>query len=222
MSNILRSKYPYQSTTIYNVTASLTENFETLNIFEKIQKARPLLFPFDYPTPDNINSAEFKEYFETMFISKYIDYYFKFETFERFELALYSKMLEIMPVYNIMISNVLYNNKDYLLLNTSETITDNTTKNDNKSVNESKNISSKLPANLNKAGSNIGNVQYANDGNISGQENTLDGTTKFDGKVTTISGNRLDGLIKFDENFKNIFSKLMLEFKPLFSMIINY
>lgn len=245
-NGLLRSKYPYQSTTIYNITASLTENFETLTIFERVEKARSFIFPFDYPTPENVEHADFKHFFETMFISKYINDYFKYETFEAFELALYSKMLEVMPTYNIILSGIFEADADKLLLNVSETITDANGKQDtdnqseNKTVNKSnttgnqKNITAKFPANLKTAGTKINDVKYADNGGITETSDNTSGNVDVTGKnvnkatsenhskTTTKGGNRLDAYIKMNEQLKHIFNDLMLEFKPLFSMIINY
>ena len=246
MNNILRSKYPYSSSTIYNVTASLTDNFTSLNMFERIQKARSIIFTFDYPTPYNISDDDFKYYFETMFISKYIDYYFKQETFEAFQIALYSKMLEIMPVYNAKLSNFFYDKKDEMLLNKTETVSEgnaksnNTTESknntviENENINNQKVINSSFPSNLNRAGNNIGNVNYADTGSLTEQKNNAtgtnetinnsetDNTSENYNKSVTVSGNLFENYIKFDEHFKSIFSDLMGEFKPLFSMIIHY
>lgn len=216
--SILRNKYPYDSSNIYNVTASLFSDFPFLTPFEKIDKARTVVFNFDYPTPENIPHNDFKDFFETMFISKYFDNYFKYETFERWQVALYGKMLIILPVYNAKLSNFFEANKDKLFTNKTETTSESESNTENESA--SKNIASIFPANLNKAGQNIGAVNYANNGNISNDNSTANNKTT--GTNTTISIDNFNNVLKFDEHFKGIFSELINEFNPLFSAVINY
>lgn len=216
--SILRNKYPYQSSNIYNITASRTSNFSELNPFEKMERAREMVFIFDYPTPDNIEANDFKDYFESMFISKYFDSYFKYETFERWQLAFYSKMLEIMPIYNAKLSNFFDTNKDKLFSNKTETTSESESNTENESASE--NIASIFPANLNKAGQNIGAVNYANNGNLSNDNSTANNKTT--GKNTTVSIDNFNNVLKFDEHFKGIFTDLINEFNPLFSALIYY
>ena len=256
--SILRSKYPYSSTTIYNVTASLTPNFRDLTIMQRIEAARPLVFSFEYPTPNNIQPEVFKEYFERLFITRFIDDYFKAETFEKWQVKLYSKMLEVLPVYNEILSGFFYKDKDKLLLNTSKTTTTGNstgkTESENESESESeseskskgnttvknKDIKANFPGSLRTAGTNVDNVHYANNGDVFNGDtnNTNSGTnsgtntttgsnkTETENEYETIteskSGNILDGIIKFNNEYKNIFTKLINEFNPLFSAIIHY
>lgn len=216
--SILRSKYPYQSTNIYNVTASRTTGFSALNPFEKMERARQVIFIFDYPTPENVDADEFKAFFEKMFIGKFIDDYFKYETFERWQLAFYSKMLEVMPIYNAKLSNFFYDNKKELFAIINET--DSNSTNTNKSITENKNIASAFPSNLNRAGVNINNVNYANNGAILNDENNTNGENTNHTVNKTI--NNFENILKFDAHFKNIFSDLLKEFNPLFSAVIRY
>jgi len=249
INNIIRSARPYHSSTIYHVTASLYSDFSEMNIFEKVQKARPIVFPFDYPTPKNIDTNDFKDYFETLFISRYIDDYFKFETFERFEIALYSKMLEVLPPYCQMLSNFFSENEKDFFLNIEESETESNSKSNSdnsgsgteksdstvKADGTNQSISSQFPQNIKNAGKKIDNVNYANDGSLTESENNSktdvnrkttnqnssnnnsESNTKFKRK----SGNMFEMMMKYDEHFNKIFTKLMNEFNPLFSAVIN-
>lgn len=240
--NILRSKYPYSSTTIYNVTASLTPNFRDLTIMQRIEAARPLVFSFEYPTPDNIEPAIFKEYFERLFITHFIDDYFKAETFEKWQVKLYSKILEVLPVYNEILSGFFYNDKDKLLLNTSKTTTTGNSKGKTESENESesegnttvknKDMKANFPGSLRTAGTSADSVHYANNGDVfngdTDNTNVITGSNKTETEnehetiTESTSGNILDGIIKFNNEYKSIFTKLINEFNPLFSAIIHY
>ena len=201
---IFRSNYPYKSSTIYNVLASVTSDFEKLTIYEKVQKARPLVFDFDYTTPENVDADDFKYYFETMFISRYFQYYFKTETYEAWKLLFYSKMLEVMPVYSLKLSFFFTDKIENILLNTTETITESSAK--------SKAISAALPADIVNAGYAIEKVNYADSGNISNGENKA---------VTTVkSGALINALSAFSAEFNNIFGQLLTEFDNTFSAVL--
>lgn len=219
-----RNKEPYRSSNIYRVTASVTPDFKNLTPFEKLEAARKVVFNFDYPTPDSIEPDEFKRFLEQMFVSHFWERWFRAETFESFSIQLYSKMLEVLPAYNIMLDVFFRDNKDEILMN--HTIVNSETKDDNKQTNETentnKNIASAFPANMMSAGGNIGNVNYANNGNLTNDKNesvsTQDNKRSFDSD--TLSGVMLDSLIKFNKEYSNIFTKLLNEFNILFSYII--
>lgn len=199
-----RSNYPYKSSTIYNVLASVTSDFEKLTIYEKVQKARPLVFDFDYTTPENVNSDDFKYYFETMFISRYFPYYFKTETFEAWKLLFYSKMLEVMPVYATKLSFFFTDKIENILLNTTETVT--------KGTNKNKSISAALPADIIRAGYAIENVGRADSGNLQNGETET---------VTTVkNGALINALSAYSTEFNDIFGKLLNEFEGTFSAVL--
>ena len=87
-------------------TTELRFNCETLaesesslgydNITTVIEKARPLLFNFDYPIFDNA----YKSVLETKIIKHFYTQEIGFETVGLFKLKLDTKMNEIMPYYN--------------------------------------------------------------------------------------------------------------------------
>lgn len=233
---IHRNKEPYRSSNIYRVTASLTPEFKNLNPFEKLEAARKVVFNFDYPTPESISSDEFKRFFEQMFISRFWERWFRAETFESFTIQLYSRMLEILPEYNIMLDTFFNENKEQIFLNHSttksktessgESESDNTQTSE--STNTNKNIASAFPANMMSAGDNIGNVNYANNGNLTNDKNESENTGETKTKQSnnsateseTISGVMLDSILKFNKEYNKIFTNLINEFNILFSFII--
>lgn len=199
-----RSNYPYKSSTIYNVLASVTSDFSRLTIYEKVQKARPIIFDFDYTTPENVDADDFKYYFETMFISRYFQYYFKSETFEAWKLLFYSKMLEVMPVYATKLSFFFTDKIENILLNTTETVT--------KGTNKNKSISAALPADIIRAGYAIENVGRADSGNLQNGETET---------VTTVkNGALINALSTYSTEFNDIFGKLLNEFEGTFSAVL--
>ena len=199
-----RSNYPYKSSTIYNVLASVTSDFSRLTIYEKVQKARPIIFDFDYTTPENVDTDDFKYYFETMFISRYFQYYFKTETFEAWKLLFYSKMLEVMPVYAVKLSFFFSDEIENILLNTTETVT--------KGTNKNKSISAALPADIIRAGYAIENVGRADSGNLQNGETET---------VTTVkNGALINALSTYSTEFNDIFGKLLNEFEGTFSAVL--
>lgn len=241
---IHRSKEPYKSSNIYRVTASLTPEFKNLNPFEKLEAARKVVFNFDYPTPDSISSDEFKRFFEHMFISRFWERWFRAETFESFTIQLYSKMLEIMPEYNIMLDTFFNENKEQIFLNKTttksktENIGESETSNEtnetsiNETTSTNKNVASAFPASMMTAGDNINNVDYANNGNLSNDKTENENENERKGKTTTtetangstesetISGVLFDSIIKFNKEYNKIFTNLINEFNVLFSFII--
>lgn len=245
MNLIHRNKNPYKSTNIYRVTASLYSDFPTLTPFEKVERARKVIFTFDYPTPDNVAPGEFKQYFETMFITRFWERFFSADTFESFEMRFYSKMLEIMPVYSELLSIFFMENRDKLYLNytKSETHSDSDSKTDGKESNNrngstnttgtTKDINSVFPANMMQAGTHLDSVNYANNGNLNDVNNkqttednssgSHESNTKQNSNSYTesTSGVLLDGVMKFNSEFKTIFTNMLNEFSPLFTAIID-
>lgn len=245
MNLIHRNKNPYKSTNIYRVTASLYSDFPTLSPFEKVERARKIIFNFDYPTPDNVNSDEFKRYFETMFITRFWERFFAAETFEAYHMRLYSKMLEIMPIYSELLGAFFMDDKDKLFLNytKSETHSDSDSKTNGSESNSStgtntnkgttKDIASVFPANMMTAGTHLDSVNYANNGNLNDVDNTQTSKDSASGShnnetkqnansyTETVSGVLLDGLLKFNNEFKTVFSNMINEFNSLYTAIID-
>lgn len=245
MSLIHRNKNPYKSSNIYRVTASLTPDFPTLTPFEKVEKARKIVFTFDYPTPDNIDSDEFKKYFETMFITRYWERFFSAETFEAFTMRFYSKMLEIMPIYAELLSVFFMENKEKLYLNytksTSKTDSQNTGNENGKETKKgtttgsssSNDLGTAFPANMMSAGDHLDSVNYANNGTMNESSNSQtvnDNSTRENSRTEkgtvnteseTVSGVLLDGILKFNTEFKTVFTNMLNEFNPLFTALID-
>lgn len=209
---IYRNKEPYRSSNIYRVTASVTPEFKNLNPFEKLEAARKVVFNFDYPTPDSISSEDFKRFFEHMFISRFWERWFRAETFESFTIQLYSKMLEILPEYNIMLDVFFNENKEQLFLNHSTTKSSGKSK----SANTNKNVASAFPANMMSAGNSVDNVKYASNGNLTNDLNESENKNTSE----TISGVMLDSILKFNKEYNKIFTNLINEFNILFTFII--
>lgn len=209
---IYRNKEPYRSSNIYRVTASVTPEFKNLNPFEKLEAARKVVFNFDYPTPDSISNEDFKRFFEHMFISRFWERWFKAETFESFTIQLYSKMLEILPEYNILLDTFFNENKEQLFLNHSTTKSSG----ESKSANTNKNVASAFPANMMSAGNSVGNVKYASNGNLTNDLNESENKNTSE----TISGVMLDSILKFNKEYNKIFTNLINEFNILFTFII--
>lgn len=189
----------------------------TKTIDERIESARTKIFDFQYLTPKTINEEDFKIYFETAFINEYLFDEIAQETVGRFKQRLHSKLLTIMPRYQIIfdiLSNAnwdeIYNNYGY-----TEKINGNTT---NKSQTGSKGASSNLPENMLATGEigNFNNVGYASNSSISRSngesENTENRTVSRVGRTM----NQFDTLRQIDGNFNRYFEELIKEFNILF------
>lgn len=192
---------PKASTTLYNVISSVVP--PNLSPIDKIEAGRKFIFNFDYLTPDGVDEEEFKQYFETAFIGEFLTRYLAFETFELWQIKLRSKMLLVMPEYVNKLST-FFDDVDY------GSITE--TSGENKGKAKNKSISADLPAGLIDV-SKIGDVSYADNGNLSESEN------KNKNKSVTKTKN-FDMLIKYNNYFNGLFTSLIREFNSLFSVVL--
>lgn len=164
-------------------------------ISDRIESARPKLFNFDYPFPQNqIYTADFKKYFETAFINKYLFREIGSETAAQFWQRVRAKLFEIIPRYYSIFT--ILNKVDYdklLDLDTSRVQNQkgeehdkgvNVTTDDEKTTNEgksgSKGATSTLPENVLSSGQigNFTNVGYADSSSITRADTEDSGTRK--------------------------------------------
>lgn len=103
-----------------------------------------VVFNFNYPISDKVNKTDFEVQILKHFLMRRIGY----ETFTAWQIALDSKLNEIMPKYNIMF-NALSN---YDLFNDGELITHSATTNNNGTTNQTGSSS----------GTNVSDQRYSN------------------------------------------------------------
>lgn len=90
------SSYSTQLRYICEYLAGLDESQGFNSVDNVIEKARPLIFDFDYPIFDE----RYKAVLETKILRQYYVREIGFETYGLFKLRLQAKMDEIMPMYN--------------------------------------------------------------------------------------------------------------------------
>lgn len=207
--NWMRNRKPKRSTTIYNVISSLLSEQEqnTLIPYEKLKKGRKYIFNFDYPLPTNNTAKGFKEYFEMLFISKFCNRYFAYETFELWQIKLIYKVNSIMSGYVTVLDNVLFSDNDNLLLN--ETKTNIVTTSENSTLS----LHSDYPQNM-LGNPSLAGVNYANSGDKQESDNNSENTS------TTFSGNSFEKALEHSEHLKHIIDDLLNEFNDLFYAIM--
>lgn len=114
--------YPFIPTTnekpvtIYSILNSYLnyDNPEPVKITSLAKEGRSVIFDFDYP----LSNAISKEEFETQILNHYMMRRIGFETVTAFKIALSSKLLEIMPVYNKLFDSL----NNWNILNDGEVV----------------------------------------------------------------------------------------------------
>lgn len=209
----------------------------TKSVDEMIEVARPYIFNFDYDTPKNVEKSVFKKWFETTFISKFMLWEIGFDTFEQFQLQLFSKCNRIMPMYCIILDRIYFaqnlSNDDFYnikkgtsQISYSDKIISSDKSNDITNEKGS-NIHSTLPINMIKSNA-IEDVDYADDSSKQNKDTNRKLTTDTnsskifnENKTYDIkSGSIIDTMSKFTETFNNEMlkstNKLFDEFNYLF------
>ena len=128
--------------TLYSLLNAINGNEGKIKDLPKL--THETIFDFDYPISDKINKNDFEIQILKHFLMRRIGY----ETFTAWQIALDTKLNEIMPKYNIMF-NALNN---YNLFDDGEVITHSATTNNNGTTNQTGS----------STGSNISDQRYSN------------------------------------------------------------
>ena len=102
--------------TVYSILNSYLnyENPNPVKISDLAKNGRGVIFDFDYP----LSNAITKEDFETQILNHYMMRRIGFATVTAFKIALYSKLYEIMPVYNKLFDSL----ENWNILNDGEVV----------------------------------------------------------------------------------------------------
>ena len=214
-------------------------------IADRVESARTKIFDFSYTLPAKQYYADdFKQYFETAFLHRYMFEEIGSETVGRFKQRLNAKLLEIIPRYYLMFETLNRVDFEKLLDNTGMEQTTNNSKNsennthytgstNSESKSGSKSAGSSLPENILSAGQigNFTNVGYADTGaiartdeeNSTTTENTGNTNSTEQGQSTQSTTGRnimqFDFLRAMNGDFNKFFENFLDEFKPLFMLI---
>lgn len=163
------SKYTTEVRFICESYAGLSESAGLSKTAEIIEKARPLIFDFDYPIFDE----EYKKTLETKILKHYYTQEIGFEVVGLWKLYLDEKLNLIMPYYNQLYQSALLKIEPLINIKNetthNETANENNsqqnTTNDNSSENETNNqtVTDTKTSNSSESGTNTGSTNSEND-----------------------------------------------------------
>lgn len=205
-------------------------------LYSRVDSAREKIFNFYYPTPQKI--ADFKRYFEILFIFHYLTDEFAFETFYLWKVKLQSKCMEVMPGYakafdgfaqmtaDLAVANQKFNRKtDSNVIGKSKSAGSFSNQNDSNST--MRGAASDLPGNMMKA-KDFNSIEYADRANLDtasnkatdkGSNTTANDTTTKSNQIETITGLTMPAgevFRQFKNEVNGLYSELLDEYKGLF------
>lgn len=231
----------------YDIPPTLYALCNSMANFGKLEKTRikdladathSTIFNFDYPLSSKVN----KDDFEKMIINHFLMRRIGFETFTAFQIALNTKMNEIMPEYNILFDSIvgwdLFNDGEKVTLTSSDSKTGNasertssSTETEDRTSSDADRRYSDTPQNLISDVKNGNYVteynydQYNGNANASSEsQGTSNRDTRETGTHTeTIERSPADKLRLFEEfknNINHIYSMIFKELEDLFFQLV--
>lgn len=226
--------------TLYAICNSMA-NFgkeEKTKIRDLAGATREQIFDFDYPLSSKVN----KEDFEKMIINHFLMRRIGFETFTAFQIALETKLNEILPEYNILFDSLvgwdLFNDGEKVKL----TSTDSKTGNEKQTSSSESDTTDKTSSNADRRYSNTpqNQIQDVKDGayvteynfdQYSGDANAKSETqgqsnrdTKENGThsetIERTPGDKLRLFEEFKNNMNHIYSMIFKELEDLFFQLV--
>lgn len=189
---------------------------------ELIEKYRSVLFDFDYPTPKEMNSEDFKRWFETQFFARFMMWEIGFNTLEEFKMQVWHYCSVYLPIYCKKLDDFLrITDKELLNQWNSVTVTDGEDTRYTTRDNNDLNVESTLPANLINAGT-IKDTRYADRANRNEGKRVDDSKGTEDRVVTETrtNGSLIDRLILYYDLFDEFYEELFAKFNKLFFGIL--
>lgn len=220
------------TTSLWEVMKSIN-NYKPMPIEDMIKKARPVIFDFDYETPNSIEDDVFKQWFETTFLTRFALWNIGYQTYEQFHLKLWSKCASILPTYVVKI-DAMYRlkalkDRDYLTGKYGTEISEGTSNSKDKSSSttgtDSRYQHSTLPVNMINA-NDMESTRYADDANKSKNTSNSESTSNSDSNnkntitYDIFTGNKVQSIAEFikffDDELLNVYEDLFNEFNMLF------
>lgn len=225
--------------TIYSIMQSIVNfnNTDTVKISDMWQEARIKIFDFKYPLTQNVS----RETFEHNILNHYIMRRINYETVTLFKIMLENKLNEIMPKYNMLWDSQIdwdifksgTTTREYKDTTTSANITNSTSSGNNDSniiVNmtnsDSKSDVPQVQIDDVKNNEYISEYDYTvNDSTSKSLTNTTNSAENIsnstDNKtiketVTRTADNELDILLKYQNEYKNIWNMIYKDLDSLF------
>lgn len=201
------------TTTIRMICKNLTKENDP---YKSIDAARPLIFDFDYPLPDD---SQFKARFEKKFLMYYFMDEICCETLSLWKFWLNEKLNRIMPYYIEKYNSII--SKDKIFTDTNYSVSDNRVDAGTSSGNTSaKNKFSDTP----QGGlTGLENDRYLTRAEINSgtAENTSNSTSELNRIVTGKSGGKsyAEMSMEYREAIINLEEEIILDCKDLFMLI---
>lgn len=199
---------------------------EQIKIKDLTHYGRYKIFDFYYPLSSKVN----KEQFETNILNHFLMRRIGYETFTSWQIALNSKLNEIMPMYNKIFDSFedwnLFNSGEEITRSTNTTNTDNTvgsntveTSTSNDSENTSDRRYSNVPQN---AIQDVKDGNYVTEYNYDTDTNNSDTTTNTSGSNETTSNgsqNTIESITRTPIDKINIYKQYLESLQSVYTMI---
>ena len=226
--------------TLYALCNSMA-NFgkvEKTKIKDLAEATREQIFDFDYPLSDKVS----KEDFEKMIINHFLMRRIGFETFTAFQIALNTKMNEIMPEYNILFDSLsgwdLFKDGEKITLTSTDaktgnekTSSSNSTETEDTTQSDADRRYSDTPQNFIQ---DIKNGQYLTDYNYDQYSGKANATSESQGlqnrdtkenvthteTIEKTPGEKLRLFDEFKSNMNHIYSMIFRELEDLFFQLV--
>lgn len=226
--------------TLYSLCNSIANfgKLEKTKIKDLAEQSKDTIFDFDYPLSSKVN----KDDFEKMIINHFLMRRIGFETFTAFQIALNTKLNEIMPEYNILFDSLsgwdLFKDGEKVTLTSTDTKTGNAK--ESTSSESSTNDSTSSTADRKYSDTPQNQIQDVKDGRYvteynfdeyggyatanSESQGQLNRDTKENGTHTeTIErtpGDKIRLYEEFKNNMNHIYSMIFRELEDLFFQLV--
>ena len=216
-SNFNRLDFNEKPQTLYQFMQSMVNynNNTQVKIVDLPQKARGMIFNFDYPLSKYVNREEF----EIKILKKFMMRRIGFDTFTAFQIMLDSKLNEIMPFYNKIFDSFenweLFDGELTVRSQTDvgDSKTDTSTETNSNSASDLRH--SDLPQNKIE---NVKNGSYLTDYDL----NTDSAKSNSQGSSKSNSNNKTDEIISRSASNKfDIYKQYLEESNKIYTMIYN-
>jgi hypothetical protein len=218
--------------TLYTILESIVNygKEEKTKIKDLAKEGRSTIFDFDYPLSEKVN----KEDFECIILNHYLRRRIGFETVTAFRIALYSKLNEIMPLYNKMFDaignwNIFNDGEKTTRYGTDNRETNVNSNTENTLSNESTTTSDRRYSDTpqNKI-NNVKEGAYVTDYNFDTNKDNSQSTGNSKNNMVTnddnvynetiekTMSNKIEILKEYQENIKSVYSMIFDELDVLF------
>lgn len=210
--------------TLYSLCNSIANfgKLEKTKIKDLANASKDTIFDFDYPLSSKVN----KDDFEKMIINHFLMRRIGFETFTAFQIALNTKLNEIMPEYNILFDSLigwdLFNDGETTSLTSSDSTTSNASTTDNTSSTADRRYSNTPQNQIQdvKDGSYVTEYNYDQYQGQANAQSQSTGTASKNETITRSPADKIRTYQEFKNNLNHIYSMIFRELEDLFFQLV--